>query len=289
MILGWIKAIWRWRYGSQLAASSGFGSRLPGGRHLTILAMYTCSRLRPTASSMLLSSLPARHTKGSPWRSSSAPGASPMTIHCALRSPTPNTACVRPWHNAQRVQLSTRSRSGVQSSSPISASLTRGDGSNVSRPGASGRATLLGDDGAIRSSQPWTPMACRYWRRVASSWVMVPSELLLGPLHRFHLFIEGIDVGLGRGDDDVGVGALAVDDSAALLHSHRHFALRISAAGDGIDRIELQVGAAPHNRFEGLDHGIHRPVALSLHSRFRAVQPQAHLGLGRLAGFRADP
>ncbi len=62
------------------ATSSGVGSRLPGGRHLSTLAMYTVSRGRARcARSIELSSWPARPTNGSPWRSSSAPGASPTT------------------------------------------------------------------------------------------------------------------------------------------------------------------------------------------------------------------
>ena len=40
--------------------------------------MNTCERSRPIAFSMLLSSWPARPTKGSPCASSSAPGASPI-------------------------------------------------------------------------------------------------------------------------------------------------------------------------------------------------------------------
>ena len=35
------------RYGVQVATSSGAGSRLFGGRHFTMFAMYTCSRFKP--------------------------------------------------------------------------------------------------------------------------------------------------------------------------------------------------------------------------------------------------
>ena len=44
---------------------------------------------------MAFNSCPARPTKGSPCRSSSAPGASPTNSHDARRLPTPNTVCVR--------------------------------------------------------------------------------------------------------------------------------------------------------------------------------------------------
>src|SRR5690606_4567871 len=59
-------AIWRTRYGSHAATSCGCGSRLPGGRDLSTLAMYTSARLRPSASIIALSSCPARPTNGSP-------------------------------------------------------------------------------------------------------------------------------------------------------------------------------------------------------------------------------
>jgi len=54
-----------------------------------------------------LSSWPARPTKGSPRRSSSAPGASPMTSHSARRLPTPKTPWVRVAWRPHFVQLST--------------------------------------------------------------------------------------------------------------------------------------------------------------------------------------
>jgi len=50
--------------------------------------------------------------------------------------------------------------------------------------------------------------------------------------------IERVDVRLRRRHDDVGVGAEPVDDAAVPLESHRHFALRIGAAGNCIHRIE---------------------------------------------------
>ena len=53
------------------------------------------ARSRPIAASMLSSSLPAWPTNGSPSRSSSAPGASPISSQSAFSSPTPNTVWVR--------------------------------------------------------------------------------------------------------------------------------------------------------------------------------------------------
>ena len=65
------------------------------------------SRVQPVASSRC----PARPTKGSPRRSSSAPGASPTTSHCASRLPTPKTPWVLVVCRGQRVQASTSARS----------------------------------------------------------------------------------------------------------------------------------------------------------------------------------
>ena len=44
---------WRWRYGAQAAISSGSGSRLSGGRHLTTFVMKTSSRRQPSVAEEL--------------------------------------------------------------------------------------------------------------------------------------------------------------------------------------------------------------------------------------------
>ena len=60
---------------------------------------------------ILVSNWPALPTNGSPCRSSSAPGASPMNTSRALTLPTPKTVCVRVAANsAQRVQAATSRR-----------------------------------------------------------------------------------------------------------------------------------------------------------------------------------
>ena len=75
---GWMMASWASRYSRQAAASTGSGVRLPGGRHLRMFRMYTSWRRSfMPLTMMLVRSWPARPTNGSPWRSSSAPGASP--------------------------------------------------------------------------------------------------------------------------------------------------------------------------------------------------------------------
>ena len=57
--------------------------------------MKTSWRRNSISPSSWVSSCPARPTNGSPWRSSSAPGASPMNIRSASALPEPKTALVR--------------------------------------------------------------------------------------------------------------------------------------------------------------------------------------------------
>ncbi len=65
------------------------------GRHLSTLAMKTSERFNSMALMIFVSNWPAKPTKGSPSRSSSAPGASPTNMIRASMFPTPNTVCVR--------------------------------------------------------------------------------------------------------------------------------------------------------------------------------------------------
>ena len=64
------------------------------------------------------------------------------------------------------------------------------------------------------------------------------------------------EVGLGTGNDDVGVGTLAVDNAAVLGQAHGDFALRFGALGDGIDRVQLQLSLALHHTLDRLERGI---------------------------------
>ena len=104
MIFGSTRAICRARKGAQACCSSGSGSRLCGGRHLTMLAIYTRVRSRSTSSSIVSSSLPAGPTKGRPCRSSCSPGPSPISMISACSFPSPNTRLFRPRQSAQASQ-----------------------------------------------------------------------------------------------------------------------------------------------------------------------------------------
>src|SRR5436305_1099243 len=104
---GRISSTWRKRYGSHASFSSGTGSRLPGGRHLSTLQTNTCERSRPIPARSLSSSFPAWPTNGTPCLSSWKPGASPTNIRSASGLPLPKTTCVRPSCRRQRVQPAT--------------------------------------------------------------------------------------------------------------------------------------------------------------------------------------
>src|SRR4051794_40002100 len=116
---GLISSTWRKRYGSHASFSSGTGSRLPGGRHLSTLQTKTSARVRPIPARSLSSSFPAWPTNGSPCLSSWKPGASPTNIRSASGLPLPKTTCVRPSCKRQRVQPATwreRTSSSVKDS-----------------------------------------------------------------------------------------------------------------------------------------------------------------------------
>src|SRR5690606_31588226 len=76
--------------------------------------------------------------------------------------------------------------------------------------------------------------------------------------------VERVDVGLGGGDDDVGVGADAVHDAPALGEAHGDLALRFRAHGDGVHRVEEQLRPALRDALDRLEGGIDRPVALGV-------------------------
>src|SRR5690554_3108791 len=58
--------------------------------------------------------------------------------------------------------------------------------------------------------------------------------------------VQGFDVGLGRGDDDIGIGTHTINDSTTPLKAHGDLPLGIGTAGNVVDRIQLQVTARIH-------------------------------------------
>ena len=149
----------RRRNGAQAAISSGCGSRLSGGRHLTTFVMKTSSRRQPIEPSSFTSRSPARPTNGRPWRSSLKPGPSPTNTTSVSGSPSPGTARVRVSWSRQRVQ--TRTSAAIASSAARrSASVTpwprrlpgpRTGGRRGPRPGGPSRAREeLGDLDRVR-------------------------------------------------------------------------------------------------------------------------------------------
>src|SRR5690606_2360652 len=65
-------------------------------------------------------------------------------------------------------------------------------------------------------------------------------DLRMRPFHLLDHPVERVDIGLCRSDDDIGVGALAIDDAPATFDSHGDLTLRIGAAGDVAHGVELQ-------------------------------------------------
>ena len=95
----------------------------------------------PAASSIASSSLPAWPTNASPRRSSSAPGASPISSQRACCGvPRPNTVCVRVCDSRQRRQSATSSRSWIQRSASVSG---RGTSASAIPAGAAADASPL--------------------------------------------------------------------------------------------------------------------------------------------------
>ena len=79
-------------------------------------------------------------------------------------------------------------------------------------------------------------------------------------LNRCHHFIQGVDVGLGRGDDDVGIGTVTIDYATAALQTHGDFTLGIGTAGDIADRIELLLNTTFYDIFNGSKCGVYGPT-----------------------------
>ena len=156
MIFGRITSTCRIRKGEQVSISSRSGARFCGGRHFTTLAMYTSSRRSPMAAIMLLSSCPARPTKGSPCSSSSAPGPSPINMISARGFPTPKTMFLRPRLRPQRVQSPMSSR---MARSAVTASPAGGSACKMCKSARSGFWALSGN--AISCSSEAGACACR--------------------------------------------------------------------------------------------------------------------------------
>src|SRR5580765_8412911 len=119
----------------------------------------------------------------------------------------------------------------------------------------------------------------RRWCAAPVFSIAMPLPLSLHLVLRVHplglacQLVQRADVGLGRGDHDIGIRADAVDDASALRQAHRHLPLRLSAGGHGVHREEQQLGAALRDRLDRLEGGVDRAVALrlgaSLPARFK--------------------
>ena len=104
MTRGRMRAIWAASQSQQASTSWRVGTRFPGGRHLTMFAMYTPSRDKPTEARIWVRSCPAGPTNGRPVSSSTSPGPSPTNRSGERGSPSPNTTVRRLSASGQRRQ-----------------------------------------------------------------------------------------------------------------------------------------------------------------------------------------
>src|SRR5687767_14810255 len=216
---------------------------------------FTCSG-ESTLDIMMKSGRPA----STPTRSSRPPLSSglmrtPARAPLARQSSSTSAACARAFG---------RNGGGVKSSS------SRITASAPERPAARCAA----------SSAPATKSQDRRNRLYIRS----DSQLMLGvqALDLTLQLVQRADVGLGRGHHDVGVRAHAVDDAPALGEAHGDLALRLGSRGDGVDRVEQQLGAAFGEALDRLERGVYRPVALSFGTPLRAVFLQYDIGVRAL-------
>src|SRR5690554_3705773 len=100
--------------------------------------------------------------------------------------------------------------------------------------------------------------------------------------------VQGFDVGLGRGDDDIGIGTHTINDSTTPLKAHGDLPLGIGTAGNVVDRIQLQVTARIHQGLDRLEGGIHKAATFRLDRVFIAIYGKGKLCLGHYAGLGAN-
>src|SRR6185437_16451673 len=92
-------------------------------------------------------------------------------------------------------------------------------------------------------------------------------------------------IGARRGDQRIGICALADDGLAVLLEPHGDFGLRVGAFGHGVHLIEEQAYAVRHDGAEGVEGGVDRAIAGDLRSVADAVEIE--LDFRGLRPFRA--
>src|SRR5436190_9575532 len=83
--------------------------------------------------------------------------------------------------------------------------------------------------------------------------------------------VERVDIGLGRGGEGVGVRRRAGGDPAVFLEPHRHLGLGVGAFGDRVHLEEAQDRRVRHDRLDGVEHRVHRAVALGVGRLLLAV------------------
>ena len=98
-------------------------------------------------------------------------------------------------------------------------------------------------------------------------------------------FIQRIQIGLRARNHDIGVGTHAIDDAPRFRQPHCHFALRIRAFGDVIDRIQKQLRVALRHTLQRLEGRIHRPGTFRFAGFFAAAVGDDQTRIGFFTGF----
>ena len=128
--VGWISSTWRSRYSWQFSISTGCGSRLPGGRHLSTLAMNTSARAQPDLPEQLAPAACRRARRTAPparprWRRAPRRRTSARRRRCRRRtrpscasrpargSARSARACASTCFSASRRSAADRSRSSA--------------------------------------------------------------------------------------------------------------------------------------------------------------------------------
>src|SRR5262249_2798913 len=216
--LGDNSSIWRARNGAQASTSSGVGVRFPGGRQYTVLVMYTSLSVSPIDESMRSSNRPARPTNGLPCKSSSRPGASPISMMRAWSLPRAKHRLFAVRFRVQPSKLATKASSSarVETSAPeprddalAAFGSTRGEGSTPllgvgagSGAGAGFSAKQFTGSSPIASSAPMARYHSRSARAAFSC--SVPVKVLSASLESSHLPApRAPESGLCRDDADI--------------------------------------------------------------------------------------
>src|SRR3984893_4865907 len=145
-------------------------------------------------------------------------------------------------------------------------------------------ATSLSPTRTDGGSDAWSPSVSRP-ATVSPASIRLRSQLRGPALLLAMQLVERVDVGLGRRDQDIGIGAQPVDDAAVALQAHRDLALRIGTGGDRIDRVQQHLRTGVRQLLDRLEGRIDRSIAARLRGKLGFTRAHGDLRVRNLAGF----